>query len=237
MNLHIYNSTEKELSEKKNPVFIGISVGIKPMSFDIATSYLNWAEKHSSTTVQILIADEIAKYNYLAFSHSTKPGALSRAIRDGDQYYGFFEKTISNLGKSGKFNIIRWNDIQNNYFSNTLKEVQVEFETNPIFKDDIVSILNKYIKRRKKPVSEEKKILLCQYLLEELPTLLDGIYVGDTNYSLILYPTYNQSGMSGLVSDIQNKRKHVGLSERLNLKKTIMVEALIEETPGTLIAT
>lgn len=40
MNLTIYNSTEQELEQKNYPIFIGISIGSKPMSFEIAESYL-----------------------------------------------------------------------------------------------------------------------------------------------------------------------------------------------------
>jgi hypothetical protein len=65
---------ECQLESKKYSIFIGISVGIKPMSIEIARKLLEWGDKHSCDTMQILIADEIAKYNYLAFSHYTKKG-------------------------------------------------------------------------------------------------------------------------------------------------------------------
>jgi hypothetical protein len=49
-------------------------------------------------------------------------------------------------------------------------------------------VLDLYIEQRHKTISNEKKLLLCQYLLEELPTLIDGIYVNDKKYGLTLYP-------------------------------------------------
>jgi tRNA-dependent cyclodipeptide synthase len=231
MNLQIFNSTQEELSHTKFPVFIGISVGVKPMSLDIALSYLNWAEEHSSDVVHILIADEIARYNYQVFSHYTKSGCLSRAIRDGDVYNNFFEKVIASLApeKRDRFKIVRWRDIKGKEFAAALQAVREEFEKNSLFRKEILSILEVYIKRRGKLITDVQKELLCQYLLEELPTLLNGIYVNNKNYSLILYPTYSHSGMSQLVSDIQNKRKYVALGEKLCLTKTIMVESIIEE--------
>jgi tRNA-dependent cyclodipeptide synthase len=231
VKLQIFNATQEELSQKKFPIFIGISVGVKPMSTEIALSYLNWAEQHSSNTVQILIADEIAKYNYQAFSHYTKPGCLARAIRDGDKYHHFFETVISSFDpeKRKRFNIIRWRDIQGKEFETTLQAVRMEFETNLAFKNELLSILDIYIQRRGKLISAEKKELLCQYLLEELPTLVNGIYVHTKNYFLILYPTYSHSGMSQLVSDIQAGRKYTTLREKLRLNKTIMVESIVQE--------
>src|SRR3984885_326012 len=95
MELNIYNSNYEELEKHKYPIFIGISINIKPMSIETAKSYLKWALDHSSDVVQILIADEISRYNNLVFSHSTLPGALSRAIRDGDKYHDFFDRLLT----------------------------------------------------------------------------------------------------------------------------------------------
>ncbi len=232
MDLQIYNSTHEELSKNKFPMFIGISINVKPMSIENAESYLKWALEHSSDVVQILIADEIARYNNLVFSHSTKSGALSRAIRDGDQYHDFFEKLLSRFDPEERnhFNIIRWKDILSEQYSTMLQEIKIEFETNEEFRNEILSIQEAYINRRGRELSVAKKYLLSQYLLEELPTLLDGIHVNNKNYSLIFYPTYKHSSMCELVSDIQNKRKYLGLSRRLQSSKTIIVESMIQET-------
>lgn len=229
MELHFYNTNEKDLSEEKHPIFIGISVGIKPMSHDTVLAYVKWANEHSSDTVQILIADEIARYNYLVFSHSTKPGALARAIRDGDKYEEYFENILSSNKLQSRFKILRWKDICGEEYAKTLKQVKKEFSYNIHFREEIFSILNMYIARRGKEVSYDRKLILCQYLLEELPTLLEGVYINGKHYSLILYPTYRQAGMSELVSSIQNKKKYIELGNRLSLKKIIMVEAIINE--------
>lgn len=199
------------------------------MSNAIALAYLKWAEEHASGKVQILIADEIAQFNYLACSHSTKPGALSRAIRDGDKYHTFFDEIIGNLQNRSLFNIVRWHAIKNERFYWLLNEVTLEFETNTEFKNAIITIANEYLMRRSKIIQPEKTTFVYQYLLHELPTLLDGIYVDDTHCHLILYPTYRHSGMSNLVSDIQNGIRFQALRDRLKLKKTIMVEWLIED--------
>lgn len=226
MKLQIYNAKEEDL--QNHSVFIGISVGIKPMSEEIALSYLRWADKHTSRPVHILIADEIAKYNYLACSHSTKPGALSRAIRDGDQYQVFFEKIIEQLKETkNRFQILRWKDIRNERFHSILHEVEMEFRKNPEFREQIIFVAEKYLERRQKWICSEKKSFVYQYLLEELPTLLDGIYVDEVKHDLLLYPTYKHSGMSSLVSDIQNGLRFKNFGRRLKLEKTVLVEWLI----------
>ena len=156
MEVKIFNTTQEELSEKRHNIFIGISVGVKPMSVQMATDYLTWAQSHASGVVQILIADEIARYNYLVFSHSTVPGALSRSMRDGDAYRTFFDRVISSKfsgEQRASFNILRWKDIKGERFLSILKELRLEFERNTQFQEDLFSILDPYVKRRGKSIS------------------------------------------------------------------------------------
>lgn len=231
-DLKIQNITQCELASKKHSIFIGISVGIKPMSINIARGFLEWADEHSCDTVQILVADEIAKYNYLAFSHYTKKGCLSRALRDGDKYCALFEKAIATFpeSKRNRFNIIRWKNIKSPQFFAVLKEITAEFETNDAFKQELFDVLDLYIEQRNKTTPMKNKLLLCQYLLEELPTLIDGIYVNNKKYGLMLYPTYKHSSLNGLVKDIQNNRRYQALSSRLESKKNIVIESIICDT-------
>jgi len=229
MEIKIFNATAKQLEKTKCPVFIGISVGVKPMSKQIALSYMEWAEKHSTGTIPILIADKIAKFNYLAFSHYTKPGSLSRAIRDGDKYQVFFDDVFKQLpaNRHQRFKVIRWENIESPRFFKCLDRVTQEFQKNIDFQKTVLSYAEKYIERRNKIIAEEKKTFLGQYILHELVVLLDGIYTNEKNYNLIVYPTYRDSGMSGLIRDIQAGIKFPSLKKDLNLKKTIMAECII----------
>lgn len=105
------------------------------MSEEVALAYINWANQFALNKVKILIADDIAQYNYLAFSHSTRPGALNCARRDGDKYQVFFEKLRSKHHLN--FDIIRWNEITSKKYYTTLNHVEDEFETNDKFKKSI----------------------------------------------------------------------------------------------------
>ncbi len=124
--------------------------------------------------------------------------------------------------------ILRWQDIAGERFETVLQIVKQEFDSNGEFRCELLAFIEKYTRRRK-ALSDEKKLSLANYLLYELPTLLDGIHHGGINSDLILYPTYVHSGMSELVRDIQAGRRFENLWRKLPKKKTIMVEALIPE--------
>ena len=68
-----------------------------------------------------------------------------------------------------------------------------------------------------------------EYVLFELPTLLNGIEFNGIEYKLLLYPSFVESGMSKFVADIENKNIFQNLKDKLNLTdKTVLVEAKIK---------
>lgn len=72
---------------------------------------------------------------------------------------------------------------------------------------------------------------LSQYILYELPTLLDGIDYKKEKYRLLLYPTFESSGMSEVVTKIEQGEIFPSLKKKLNLvEKTAMVETYLEHT-------
>ena len=61
----------------------------------------------------ILIADEIAKFNYKIFSSYSEGKSLRSALKEGDKYEDFFNKIIKKLSpeEQKKVLILRWKDI------------------------------------------------------------------------------------------------------------------------------
>ena len=98
MKLKIFNGKQNEIKQKEN-IFIGISVGVKPLNERISKEYLSWALKNTKEKVVILIADEIAKFNYKIFSKYGENKSLKRALRDGQKHSEIFENTINKYFK------------------------------------------------------------------------------------------------------------------------------------------
>lgn len=100
MKLRFFNATKKEIEEKRFNVFIGISLGVlKPLTEETAKEYIGWAFKNTKNKVIILIADEIAKFNYKIFSGYSAGKSERRAIREGDKYVDFFQKILKGFSK------------------------------------------------------------------------------------------------------------------------------------------
>ena len=232
MHIQIFNSSEKEIQSRKFNIFVGISVGVKPLNEEIAKEYLSWSLENTKDDVIILIADEIAKYNYIVFSKYNENKSLKRAYSDGAEHTKIFEDTISKhfSKEKSRIKIISWKDILSEKYDKAKEIIDKFYEKNIDFQNKINHFLKKYTERREKELSQERLKILSQYILSELPTLLLGIDFENKHYNLLLYPTYIHSGLSELSTNISKGIEFPELKDELNLdKKTVLVEAYIDE--------
>ena len=234
MKLKFFNATKKDVEEQKYDIFIGISLGVlKPLTKETAKEYIEWALKNTKNKVAILIADEIAKFNYKIFSSYSEGKSERRAIREGDKYLDFFQQILQEFSKEEqkKILILRWNDIWDKRKEKIKEILKEEYKSNKEFKEQVQFFLKKYSDKRNKDLDKEKLDYLSQYIFYELPTLLDGIEYKNEKYRLLLYPTFESSGMSEVVTKIQQGKIFQNLKKKLNLaEKTAMVETYLEHT-------
>jgi tRNA-dependent cyclodipeptide synthase len=226
MKKEFFNATEKEVEERKYNIFVGISLGVlKPLSENLAKDYLKWALKNTKNKVAILIADEIAKFNYRVFSKYGEGKSLRSASKEGDKYEDFFRKIIKEFSakEKKKILILRWKDIWDNQREKIRMKLEEKYQSNKEFREIIVSFVNKYAEKRGKDLENKKLDYLSQYILAELPTLLDGIEFKNEKYCLLLYPTFAHSGMSDFVKNIEEGKIFPELKKELNLDRSVAI--------------
>lgn len=226
MKLKVFNSTKKEIAKKKYNIFIGVSMGIKPLNEELARKYIDWALKNTKKKVVVLIADEIAKFNYRAFSKYSENKSYKRAMREGDSYFRFFERILSKYPKEkrDKIKILRWKDIFDDKLKDMYRVLDKEFRENAGFRKKILGFVNDYSKRRGRKLDVKRLKYLSDYMLFELPTMISGIEFDGLKYKLLFYPTFIDSGMSEFVLELED----AGLFPKLK-QRAVLVEAHIDK--------
>ncbi len=231
MQKKLFNITKEEIKEKKYNIFIGISIGVlKPLSKSMISEYIAWSLERTQNNIVILIADEITKYNYRVFSKYSTGKSKKRAMLDGKKYVKYFQEFLQNIPENDRkrIDICRWHDIWDNRKEKIRQILEEEYNSNETFKNKILLFANKNIERRGRKLNRRKIEFLSQYILDELPTLLDGIKYNGILYNLLLYPTFQRSGMSEFVMEICLGEKFPCLFKNLNfLNKTALVEDYI----------
>ena len=231
-----FNVTQGEIDSKMFNVFVGISLGNKLLTPELCKHYVKWAYENTKDDCVILIADKIDAINWQVFRKLSEEESLEKVRDKGYGVLGMFEKAKRILAKEtgdagyiSKIHIIFWEDIVNEGYLGLREIITREYESNTEFKEKILYFVEKYCEfRETKNLSPEDKGLLSNYIIDELPTLLGGIYWDKKLYNLILYPTYVDSGMSQFILDIRGGKYFN--ADKLKLRQIcVLVEDYLEK--------
>lgn len=233
--MEYFHVTQEEIDKKLFNVFVGISLGNKLLTPELAEEYVKWAHTNTKDNAVILVADDIDIFNWMVFRGLSQKDAEEKVRQKGYGMKGMFEKAIRNLARQendptyiANVHILFWSDIRNKGYDHLKEILAEEYKTNKEFREQVLYFVGKYIELRDVEVSEEDKDKLADYIISELPTLLGGIYWNDTLYNLVLYPTYVDSGMSQFVLDIRGGKYFD--SSKLQLRQLcVLVEDYLEK--------
>jgi tRNA-dependent cyclodipeptide synthase len=228
--MQYFNVTQEEIDKKLFNIFVGISLGNKLLTPELAEGYVKWAHTYTKDDAVILIADDIDVVNWMVFGGMSREEAEEKVNKKGYGVKGMFDKAIRNLARKendpsyiADVHIVFWGDIRNKGYDHLYEIISEEFTTNKEFRDQVLYFVNKYAEFRGADVSDEDKTKLADYIISELPTLLGGLLWNNRLYDLILYPTYVDSGMSQFVLDIRGGKYFD--SSKLQLRQlSVLVE-------------
>lgn len=233
--MQYFHITQEEIDKKLFNVFVGISLGNKLLTPELAEKYVKWAHTHTKDNAVILIADDIDTVNWMVFRGLNQKESEEKVRQKGYGMKGLFDKAIRNLARQendptyiAKIHIIFWSDIRNKGYDHLKEILAEEYKTNKEFREQILYFVDKYIELRDVGVSDEDKDKLADYIISELPTLLGGIYWNNTLYNLVLYPTYVDSGMSQFVLDIRGG-KYFNASKLQLRQLCVLVEDYLQK--------
>ncbi len=233
--MRLFGATSQQVSEKKYNIFIGVSISNKKLDEKMAYDYLKWSVKNTKEKVAVIIADELDIVNFEIFSSYSSNKSKRRAEKAGEEFKKIFQKAASKLQKQDQKKVIiyKWSDVKkSDHYQKVYKYLLESYLKMPEFRLGVLFFVKKYIRKRGKTKileSQEKLDKLAMYILGELPTLLQGIYLDGIHYDICIYPTYFASGMSQFVTDIWDGE--LDLSKELIKKlkgKAVLVEIWLD---------
>jgi tRNA-dependent cyclodipeptide synthase len=235
LNLSYFGVTQAEIEARRFNIFIGISLGNKKLGTQLAKEYLAFATEHTNRKVLVLIADAIDAVNWIVFRDFSDAAASKKVADKGRQFEEMFGRALRQLshekGQSlaGVVKIVRWNSIVEPTYRHAHDAVVQEFRNDVEFRERVMSFVDTYSARRGLKLDDARRLRQSEYVLAELPSLIQGVVVDGEQYDLALYPTLVESGMSDFVLEIQAGR-WPSLAARLGTyKKNRMVEVLVED--------
>jgi len=231
--MRFFGTDAEDVYAKKYNIFIGISISNKKLTPEMALNYLKWAVRNAKEKVAVVIADELNIVNYEILDKYGAGKSANRAKKVGDDFQRMFEEAIGKLSEEDgkKVNIYRWEEIrENEHYQEVRKFLEERYSKDLEFKSAVKYFIGKYMRKKGRVIEDGEKIdKLATYILGELPTLLEGITVGDCHYKLCIYPTYFASRMSQFVIDMHEEELEIGKELKGLLEdKAVLVEAWLD---------
>lgn len=192
------------MNDARNYVFVGVSLQGKDNSKEMFSRLIDHAQtKHKMSKLVFLVADEIELINQRVFSKGHETSHRKRVEKLASE----IEEAIKSAGpvrllSSGRVVTCRWNCILDNYYCQKLFELKRLFILSNAFREDVVGEIKRYAFERSKNLSEGELIYLCDYILQELPTLINGVSVDGTRFNKMIYPAPSTARIDAIAKKI-----------------------------------
>ncbi len=169
---------------KKYSGFLGVSIPHKFFSKKNIKFYSEWGSKQFKEFI-ILLMDDPEKYNFQVFKNMNEKDALKHARKKSDELKQGYSKVLRNL-KIDNLKIMQFRDfVTNKKYGEILHEINTLFDSNGSFRKDLLKLMEVNIGGKIKELSNDKKLILVNYLIEELASIL---YLTETGYVVELSP-------------------------------------------------
>jgi len=219
-DMEVFNGTKKNLLDKKNNIWLGVSISLKPYSEKLAKEYLKLISKYTKEKALVFIADEISSVNYNVLEKYSPETSVKKALEKGDTFIDNYKKFIKTLPKNvqSKIVLVRWKDVWNDKYNLMYNILKKEFETNKEFRKEVEAPIRMYLKNSGRTIEGSRIAKLSEYILKELPSLLDGVEYDGQIYKTFVYPTYGKTSLSLLSTQIQRGERFPELKKKLKIK-------------------
>jgi len=211
-------------------LWLGVSISIKPYSDTIARQCVDIVANNSAERGLILVADEIAAINYRVLSGYSEQGAKNKAYEVGQTYVERYSDIIA-ASNVQNIDIVRWCDVWSPRHSEMYDVLRAHYERDPEFRDEVQAPLLAYLQIKGRTVTDERIDRMSEYILRELPSLLDGVEYNGCSYKYMIYPTYRTTGLRALVNDVQTGIRFSGLKNDLHISGDHTLCDLIIDEP------
>ena len=221
----IRGATEVEVKSKKFNIYLGISLGNKWFSKNNTREHLKFALKYAKDRVGLVVADTLHAINYEVRDRISYEKAIKKSFKKGTEFIEMLKELIGELPEKERkvIDIIRWEDVKKDrLYKKILPIVKKEFKNNRKFKEAILAIIWEHIKLEKREFSEKELERFGDYLLEELPEVLNGFIFKNTYYNCYLYPY--DTKFTQFIADLQNGKIFAKVSKKIIDKHNVFVE-------------
>lgn len=184
---------------------IGISLGNKWFTPENISALIKWSLEYTKEYVVVYVADWIHSINIEVRKKVPRENAQKKALALGEkvlQEIKTFTHQEMQLQRIDKIRYSHWSEILTQKFCDKVEYLYEKYNQDLIFRNQILKFLDNNLQNESRKFSVAEKQKLGTYLIEELPELINRVYIGGVGVDASIYPFDNE--VFKFVEDIQN---------------------------------
>ncbi|MBI2624332.1 tRNA-dependent cyclodipeptide synthase [Candidatus Parcubacteria bacterium] len=185
------NTTKEEVESKKFNIWIGVSLGNRYFTKENIEKYIRWALEHTKEDVAVVIPDRLHAINLEVLKGRSKLSAFRKAFQMGDAKAKEVAGIIATLPENQRehVHIARWSAVTDTKYTDYRTEILFEeFRKRDDFYRHVMEIVTENFKNHPKPLTDVDREKLAEYVLYEIPFMLNGVKHNGKTYLLMPYP-------------------------------------------------
>lgn len=187
----IRSGTKEALESKQYNIGVGISLGNKWFTADNILGLVKWSLGHTKEHVVVYVADSIHAINIEVRDRRSPMSAVKKALKlGGDILKSVRERVDLELSDADKSRVYyaKWEELHTSEYNKKLEYLYGKYEEDTEFKRAILSLVEGFVNNEVKQFSEEDKVRLGSYIIEELPEIVSRSPIASIKFDAYAYP-------------------------------------------------
>lgn len=187
----IRGGTREDLEAKKYTIGVGISLGNKWFTVDNIVDLVKWSLEYSRGKVIVYVADSIHAINIEVRNRISHEKALKKTNAQGGKILKEVRLKIeTEFSKEDAERVIyvKWDDIVDEKYKQKVGFLKSIYNKTGDFQNYIHSLVRSLTSTEKKVFTEEEIHRLGDYLIEELPEVINRVQIGGIVCDAYAYP-------------------------------------------------
>jgi tRNA-dependent cyclodipeptide synthase len=191
----IRGGNKNNLEQKKYTIGVGISLGNKWFTVENIVESIKWALPYSKDKIIVYVADSIHAINLEVRNSISFEKALLLCRKASKELFAELKATIDkdfSDEQVSRILFVTWDELIDNEFKKKLVYLDSLYENNQAFKDKILSVVKAHISKESRKFSEEDIHRFGQYIIAEMPEVLNRVPMKGVICDAYMYPYDNE---------------------------------------------
>lgn len=200
----VRGGSEKLVHNRAYNIGVGISLGNKWFSAENILGLIEWSLENTKDFVVVYIADSIHAINIEVRYRKSPEKSKEKAIKMGDKILKEVKELVRKRftdEQLKRIHYVRWYELLTPEFQKKVDFLYKKYKTDVLFRNKIINLTNDFLEREERIFSHEDKVKLGEYIIEELPEILNRVPANDLVFDAHVYPFDGK--LPELVDDIQ----------------------------------